>query len=145
MKICIWEENLKNGVQKCTIEERCLGKLCCLNCNRTLCFCRADLCICILDKRLFQLGLYPASGKMIMSALHTEITYMLSAKVLQQSETKQIKIVISDVNFRDVMAELFGKQTGICRGQGGSMHMFSAEHNFVKLQMVITKLTWSVT
>ena len=26
-----------------------------------------------------------------------------------------------------VMAELFGKQTGICRGQGGSMHMFDAE------------------
>lgn len=22
------------------------------------------------------------------------------------------------------MSELFGKQTGLCRGQGGSMHMF---------------------
>jgi len=30
-----------------------------------------------------------------------------------------------------VMAELFGKATGICRGQGGSMHMFSKEHNFL--------------
>merc|ERR1719398_551663 len=29
------------------------------------------------------------------------------------------------------MAELFGKKDGICRGQGGSMHMFSAEHNFL--------------
>ncbi|KAK9093770.1 hypothetical protein Scep_025239 [Stephania cephalantha] len=28
-----------------------------------------------------------------------------------------------------VMAELFGKKTGCCRGQGGSMHMFSKEHN----------------
>lgn len=28
---------------------------------------------------------------------------------------------------RDVMAELFGKTTGLCRGQGGSMHMFSKE------------------
>jgi hypothetical protein len=27
------------------------------------------------------------------------------------------------------MAELFGKKTGCCRGQGGSMHMFSAKHN----------------
>ena len=27
------------------------------------------------------------------------------------------------------MAELFGKTTGCCRGQGGSMHMFSKEHN----------------
>ncbi|KAF6263110.1 thiamine diphosphate-binding protein [Scenedesmus sp. NREL 46B-D3] len=29
---------------------------------------------------------------------------------------------------REVMAELFGKKTGCCRGQGGSMHMFSAKH-----------------
>lgn len=29
---------------------------------------------------------------------------------------------------REVMAELFGKKTGICRGQGGSMHMFSAKY-----------------
>lgn len=28
---------------------------------------------------------------------------------------------------REVMAELFGKTTGTCRGQGGSMHMFSRE------------------
>lgn len=27
------------------------------------------------------------------------------------------------------MAELFGKKTGCCRGQGGSMHIFSAKHN----------------
>ncbi|XP_026657736.2 pyruvate dehydrogenase E1 component subunit alpha-3, chloroplastic isoform X2 [Phoenix dactylifera] len=32
---------------------------------------------------------------------------------------------------RAVMAELFGKTTGCCRGQGGSMHMFSAPHNFL--------------
>ncbi|KAK4342393.1 hypothetical protein RND71_038209 [Anisodus tanguticus] len=30
---------------------------------------------------------------------------------------------------RQVMSELFGKTTGCCRGQGGSMHMFSKEHN----------------
>ncbi len=29
------------------------------------------------------------------------------------------------------MAELFGKKTGICRGQGGSMHMFSKKHGLV--------------
>lgn len=33
------------------------------------------------------------------------------------------------VSARAVMSELFGKTTGCCRGQGGSMHMFSAEHN----------------
>ena len=29
---------------------------------------------------------------------------------------------------KEVMAELFGKSTGLCRGQGGSMHMFSKEY-----------------
>ncbi|KAM0945476.1 putative pyruvate dehydrogenase (acetyl-transferring) [Dioscorea sansibarensis] len=32
---------------------------------------------------------------------------------------------------REVMAELFGKTGGCCRGQGGSMHMFSAEHGIL--------------
>ncbi|KAI9173455.1 hypothetical protein LWI28_001593 [Acer negundo] len=32
---------------------------------------------------------------------------------------------------REVMSELFGKTTGCVRGQGGSMHMFSKEHNLI--------------
>lgn len=32
---------------------------------------------------------------------------------------------------RNVMAELFGKETGCSRGRGGSMHMFSAEHRLL--------------
>ncbi|GAB4813414.1 hypothetical protein N2152v2_000460 [Parachlorella kessleri] len=35
------------------------------------------------------------------------------------------------VTSREIMAELFGKKTGCCRGQGGSMHMFSAEHGLL--------------
>ncbi|XP_027907514.1 pyruvate dehydrogenase E1 component subunit alpha-3, chloroplastic-like [Vigna unguiculata] len=35
------------------------------------------------------------------------------------------------VSSRAVMSELFGKATGCCRGQGGSMHMFSKEHNML--------------
>nr|WP_276616455.1 pyruvate dehydrogenase (acetyl-transferring) E1 component subunit alpha [Sphingomonas sp. SFZ2018-12] len=31
---------------------------------------------------------------------------------------------------RDVMAELTGRQAGISKGKGGSMHMFSVEHKF---------------
>ena len=31
----------------------------------------------------------------------------------------------------EVMAELYGKQMGCCKGKGGSMHMFSNEHRFL--------------
>jgi pyruvate dehydrogenase E1 component alpha subunit len=32
---------------------------------------------------------------------------------------------------RAIMAELFGKRTGISKGLGGSMHLFDAEHHFL--------------
>nr|YP_010338702.1 pyruvate dehydrogenase E1 component alpha subunit [Glaucosphaera vacuolata]UNJ18652.1 pyruvate dehydrogenase E1 component alpha subunit [Glaucosphaera vacuolata] len=32
---------------------------------------------------------------------------------------------------REVMAELFGKETGCSKGRGGSMHIFSAQYNFL--------------
>ena len=34
-------------------------------------------------------------------------------------------------DLRNVMAELFGKETGCSRGRGGSMHLFSSEHNML--------------
>ncbi|MFM7885759.1 MAG: thiamine pyrophosphate-dependent enzyme, partial [Pseudanabaena sp.] len=35
------------------------------------------------------------------------------------------------VTANEVMAELFGKETGSSKGRGGSMHIFSAKHNFL--------------
>eukprot|EP00898_Chlorokybus_atmophyticus_P006295 jgi/Chlat1/6667/Chrsp49S06155 len=32
---------------------------------------------------------------------------------------------------KEIMAELFGKVTGCCKGMGGSMHIFSKPHNFL--------------
>ncbi len=43
---------------------------------------------------------------------------------------------------REVMAELFGKKTGCCRGQGGSMHMFSAKNNFLGGYAFIGAFAW---
>ncbi len=34
------------------------------------------------------------------------------------------------VTANEIMAELYGKATGCSKGKGGSMHMFSKEHNF---------------
>lgn len=42
---------------------------------------------------------------------------------------------------REIMAELFGKKTGICRGQGGSMHMFSAEWGLVSASLGVCCIT----
>jgi pyruvate dehydrogenase E1 component alpha subunit len=35
------------------------------------------------------------------------------------------------VSPRAIMAELFGRSDGVSRGKGGSMHLFSREHNFL--------------
>nr|YP_010937685.1 pyruvate dehydrogenase E1 component alpha subunit [Palisada intermedia]WKW95647.1 pyruvate dehydrogenase E1 component alpha subunit [Palisada intermedia] len=35
------------------------------------------------------------------------------------------------VHPKHLMAELFGKETGCSKGRGGSMHIFSAQHNFL--------------
>ena len=50
--------------------------------------------------------------------------YMLSG---YRSHTQAIG---KGIEPRQVMAELFGKAAGCCRGKGGSMHMFSREHRF---------------
>ncbi|KAF6159616.1 hypothetical protein GIB67_034578 [Kingdonia uniflora] len=42
-----------------------------------------------------------------------------------------VHAISKGVSAREVMSELFGKATGCCRGQGGSMHMFSKEHNLL--------------
>jgi pyruvate dehydrogenase E1 component alpha subunit len=39
--------------------------------------------------------------------------------------------LVRGTSARQIMAELFGRDTGISRGLGGSMHMFDAEHRFL--------------
>jgi pyruvate dehydrogenase E1 component alpha subunit len=39
--------------------------------------------------------------------------------------------IVRGIDPNKVMAELFGKATGLCKGKGGSMHLFSPEANFM--------------
>jgi pyruvate dehydrogenase E1 component alpha subunit len=39
--------------------------------------------------------------------------------------------IVRGADPKGVMAELFGRATGICKGKGGSMHLFSPQHNFM--------------
>ena len=38
--------------------------------------------------------------------------------------------MVRGVDPKAIMAELFGKETGVAKGRGGSMHIFDAQHNF---------------
>ncbi|XP_039121570.1 pyruvate dehydrogenase E1 component subunit alpha-3, chloroplastic-like [Dioscorea cayenensis subsp. rotundata] len=58
-------------------------------------------------------------------------------KLLKKADTvvstyrDHVHALSKGVSARAVMAELFGKATGCCRGQGGTMHMLSAEHGLL--------------
>ncbi|UFS69516.1 pyruvate dehydrogenase (acetyl-transferring) E1 component subunit alpha [Geomonas sp. RF6] len=39
--------------------------------------------------------------------------------------------IVRGADPKEVMAELFGKASGMCKGKGGSMHLFNRENNFM--------------
>ena len=45
--------------------------------------------------------------------------------------------ILKGIDPKAVMAELFGKSTGISRGRGGSMHMYSTEHRLIGGQAIV--------
>lgn len=56
------------------------------------------------------------------------IKYLRQDDFVTSTYRDHVHALSKGVPARQVMAELFGKSTGCCRGQGGSMHMFSKEH-----------------
>ncbi len=58
------------------------------------------------------------------AALHKD-DYILSAY------REHAQAIVRGAEPKRVMAELFGKATGLCRGKGGSMHLFSPGLNFM--------------
>jgi pyruvate dehydrogenase E1 component alpha subunit len=71
-----------------------------------------------------------ASGMGIISTLRPE-DYVVS------SYREHGHAILKGMEPRAVMAELLGKATGCSKGKGGSMHMYSAEHNLIGGQAIV--------
>lgn len=71
-----------------------------------------------------------ASGVGALSALRPE-DYVVS------SYREHGHAILKGIDPKAVMAELFGKATGCSNGRGGSMHMYSAEHNLIGGQAIV--------
>jgi pyruvate dehydrogenase E1 component alpha subunit len=71
-----------------------------------------------------------ASGMGIISTLRPE-DYVVS------SYREHGHAILKGMEPRVVMAELLGKATGCSKGKGGSMHMYSAEHNLIGGQAIV--------
>ena len=61
----------------------------------------------------------------VIKALRTQGDYVCS------TYRDHVHALSAGVPANQVMAELFGKETGCSKGRGGSMHMFSAEHGLL--------------
>ncbi|KAH7404659.1 hypothetical protein KP509_15G036700 [Ceratopteris richardii] len=59
------------------------------------------------------------------------IKYLKEGDYVCSTYRDHVHALSKGVSARAVMSELFGKATGVCRGQGGSMHMFSKEHGLL--------------
>ncbi len=73
------------------------------------------------------LHLYPGEEAVAVGVLHaTEPNnYIVS------TYREHVHALVRGVSARAVMAELFGRNTGISRGMGGSMHLFDKERRFL--------------
>lgn len=59
------------------------------------------------------------------------IRAMTPADYVCSTYRDHVHALSAGVPAREVMAELFGKATGCSKGRGGSMHLFSSEHNLL--------------
>ena len=73
------------------------------------------------------LHLYSGQEAVAVGATHAlqGDDYVLSAY------REHAQAIVRGADPKRVMAELFGKATGICKGKGGSMHLFNPEINFM--------------
>lgn len=91
-------------------------------------------------RRFEEATLLAYSQQKIRGFCHVYIGQEAIAAGLTSGITKEDKLVTAyrqhgvalarGLDARSCMAELFGKATGCVKGKGGSMHFFSAEHNY---------------
>lgn len=55
------------------------------------------------------------------------IRYLKPGDYVSSTYRDHVHAISKGSDPKEVMAELFGKKTGLCRGQGGSMHMFDSK------------------
>ncbi|HEB59251.1 MAG TPA: pyruvate dehydrogenase (acetyl-transferring) E1 component subunit alpha [Gammaproteobacteria bacterium] len=73
------------------------------------------------------LHLYPGEEAVAVGVIHaTE-----PADYLVTTYREHVHALVRGIPARQVMAELFGRRDGICRGMGGSMHLFDRERRFM--------------
>jgi pyruvate dehydrogenase E1 component alpha subunit len=91
-------------------------------------------------RRFEEKTLFAYSQQKIRGFCHVYIGQEAIGAALVTGLTKEDKVVTAyrqhgvalsrGLSSRSCMAELFGKSTGCVKGKGGSMHFFSAEHNY---------------
>lgn len=91
-------------------------------------------------RRFEEKTLYAYSQQKIRGFCHVYIGQEAIAAALTTGITKDDKVVTAyrqhgvalarGLDSNSCMAELYGKSTGCVKGKGGSMHFFSAEHNY---------------
>lgn len=73
------------------------------------------------------LHLYPGEEAVAVGVIHaTE-----PSDYLVTTYREHVHALVRGVPARQVMAELFGRRDGICKGMGGSMHLFDRERRFM--------------
>lgn len=73
------------------------------------------------------LHLYPGEEAVAVGVIHA----IEPADYLVTTYREHVHALVRGVPSRQVMAELFGRRDGICKGMGGSMHLFDRERRFM--------------
>ena len=73
------------------------------------------------------LHLYPGEEAVAVGVIHAAEP----GDYLVTTYREHVHALVRGIPARHVMAELFGRRDGICKGMGGSMHLFDSERRFM--------------